>query len=499
MSKYTNSMIFNNLNKKSLNPYILKYNMDKLNVDTIDELLDKIKEMSILEFIKFEEVFEFNLTETQKEVLSNIYENDISIVLCGKGSGKTSLTCSLFRYMIMQDLLNTEGLGHDRIDYVNMCSNASSARDTFYKEFCNQLEKSLFFKMFKKDTLCKIYRNEIHFGSKYLVLHTLNSIQSSFEGKNIRCGVIDEISDEHFKNARSVFEDLCGSVYTRFNDGKVIVITWTRFRTANPMSDVGYALYTEYNKSKKNDLKIYTTLKSHYEMRGKQPKGYDKDNPQHRKMYNCEMASDKNSIIDVSKINFIEFPKLLDLKIYNDNEVKFEVKNKIKKPDGKVYCHIDTSLVRDRTVIALYYNNIIEIHVIKPDKKNSLEVSYDSLEKLLIKLRPICEKISMDSFNSALFKQRYKVVVKSFNQLQQYRALMSFKNNLHRIKIISDNNKDDLLDELSYIYINNSSNKWEYLNKSKSSDIADAIFYVSMLANDTINIDKNNSVVGFNL
>ncbi len=455
------------------------------------DFINFLKEIDIETFIKVDNSIPFELTPEQINLLKNIIDNDVSICLCGKGSGKTTLVALLFRFMILKRLLNKDFGNHNRIDYANMCSTANSAKKGFFREFRIQMNKSLIFGV--SNTLWKIRTIDVAFADEQLIMHSLNSQTSSFEGKNLEAVVVDEISEPSFTNSLRVFEDSMGSVFTRFSEGKVIAITWTRYPTANPLSDAGYYLYDKYSKlkeSSENKTKIYTTIKTTKDMRGSFPKDYNKNDVNKVKMYECKFIIDDDVTININKFNFKKFDTLLKLSLdyESSNEyVKFDISFEKEKPKY-IFAHIDTSRSRDSTVVSLYYDKIIEYHVITP--KYNKKISYVDLEKLVKKLNNICKVVSMDTFNSAEFEEKFNVVCHSFGREQQYNVLQHFKLNMENLTININENEyssnysgvrsrtchERLIEEFSSVEINNTTKYWKS-NCKGSTDIMDAIIY----------------------
>ena len=477
-----------------LNVDNLKHLLKKTGTKNVKELLEYLKDVDIIEFVEIDESIDFELTDKQKEVLKNMVENDRSVLLLGKGSAKTSLTCLLFRFMITKDILMDE-LQMNRIDYSNMCSTAKSARDSFFREFAIQMKKSKIFNMV--EGLYKIRKNECGFLDDRIVMHSLNSQTSSFEGKNLRAIVIDEISEPSFRDGIKLFEDGSGSVFSRFDDGKAICLSWTRYPAANPMSDNGYYLYDKY----KDDNEVYTLIASTKEMRGFYPKDYDPNDVQKVKMYDCIYVVDNDTTISIDDCDFVKKNTLLKLEHYHDDKyVRFKIKE-LKRPKTKwCFGHIDTSIKKDSTVIVLYYNGYIEYHLIKPE--NGLKVSYEDLEIVVKELRKICVELSFDKFNSEFFSQKYNCLTYTFSRVEQYDALQYFKSNMDEIKIIINNVWNERLTyEFSHINIDNVGKKWNYLGKG-SSDIADSIIYCvfnSRLYQTKMKKNNKNMSFGFNV
>jgi len=446
------------------NKLLKHYPINEQLYNGVFEHVKSLKRLSIEEFVEIDGAINFKLTENQLHVLSNMANHDRSIILLGKGSAKTTMVCILFRYLILQDLLKSE-LPMNRIDYANMCSTANSAREVFFREFTIQMSKSKIFNMIQdlyvnKKTECSILNDRI-------VVHSLNSKTSSFEGKNLKALVVDEISEPSFKDGITLFEDGSGSVFSRFPDGKAIALSWTRFPTANPLSDRGYFLYNKYV----DDPDVFTYIGSTKEMRGFYPKDYKLNDPQKVKMYDCKFIMDTDTIIDVSTCNNGGTP-IVEMAFKPDNEyINFDIN--VRRKPKYCFCHIDTSIKFDKTVIALYYTEnstpFIETHIIQPDHRR---VSYLSLEDVIRRLK-FCKVISFDRFNSEYFAQKFNCKVYSFAKQEQYDALMYFRNQLP-LNIV--NNFNEVLTEFNNVSIDHNKQEWTYHGRG-SSDIVDAVIY----------------------
>lgn len=452
---------------------------NQLMIDTgtnnIRELFEYFKKMDIREFIRLDNCISWEPTEKQYEIMEGIMANHCSIILLGKGSAKTSICAIIMRFMSLLDMLEDE-LEMNRIDFCNMCSTAKSAKNSFFRELTEQLRRSRIFNVIKK--LYNIRKQDISFLNEQIMIHSLNSETSSFEGMNIKMALIDEISDENYKNAIPSWEQAQGSVDTRFGErGKCVAISWTRFPTANPLTDAGYYLYNKY----KNDPKVYTIKASHKEVRGSNPIGYDPENIKHLKMYDCEFILDEDCNLDIDKISFVKEARMLELRIFEGKNKEgqkltmFEPIRLVAPKTKYCFCHIDTSISRDSTVIALYYGNRVEYHTIKP--LEGTKISYEHIEFLVKRLKSICKIISFDQFNSEYFVQKYGCFKHKFGNLEQYNALKYFQTQLNNFQIIKNlQSHKRLEEEINGINIDNKKKVWKYLGDG-SSDIIDSIFY----------------------
>jgi len=457
----------------TINFEILKEVMDDLNCKTIPELINKLKNLDIVEFVEVDKCVNFELTEKQKEILKNMWNHNISIVLLGKGSGKSTMCCILARYAIFKLLFeDKENLPHNRIDVVLVGSSGSMVSSTLKRELAEQMKKSRIFNMFKDWWTIK--RDTIEFFDGMITIHSLNSITSSIEGKNIYTAILDEVSDPQFKQAYEMFQQILTSAFSRFDNPRIMAITWCRWiNGANLMADVGWRLYQEY----KDKEGVYTIKASHKEVRGKNPKDYieNPDDPWKIKMYDLIPIIDDRYVVPVEKFEFVKQTPLLSVNVYEeDGYTKFTVKILEQNLPKYIFTHIDTSLKKDSTVIALYYDDVIEVHRITPAKNT--QISYESLDEAVKQLSKISKVISFDSFNSAYFVEKYNGVRHTFSPKEQFQALEHFLSKLPKIKFLLNETKERLIYEFSHISIDRGRQRWRYTG-SGSSDIADSVIY----------------------
>ena len=472
-----------------LNVDNLKHLLKKTGTKNVKELLEYLKDVDIIEFVEIDESIDFELTDKQKEVLKNMVENKRSIVLLGKGSGKNVLTAILMRYCVFKDLLKNK-LDMNRIDYVNLATNSQVARTTFFRELTLQLKNSKMFNIV--NGLYKIRKNDISIFNDHIVIHSLNSVASSVEGKNVKVAIIDEISDENFKDALNCWWQVNSSAFTRFKDAKCVSITWCRFRSSNPLNDVGYYLYDYYKK----DKETYRIMASHKEVRGQNPYDYDPNNIIHKKQYDLEFTIDEDTTIDINNFNFTTKNGMLELKQYYDEEyVRFKIK-KLVRPCNYVFCHIDTSVKRDKTVISLFYNNTIEYHVIEP--RHNKKINYVDLEDLVKQLKKVCKIISFDQYQSEFLIQKYNCKKWNFSSKEQYEVINYFNSKFDEFKfVINKIHHNRFIEEFSAIYIDHNKNKMVYEGK-ESSDIVDSIIYAIYNSKDyESKIKKSNKTMSF--
>ena len=479
----------------TINFEIMKEVMDDLGCNTVPELLEKLKNLDVVEFVEVDKCVNFELTEKQKEILRNMWEHNISIVMLGKGSGKSTMCCILARYAIFKLLfMNEEDLPHNRIDNILMGSSAQMVSSTLKRELAEQMKKSRIFNMFKD--WWRIKRDTIEFFEGMITIHSLNSISSSLEGKNVYFAILDEVSDPMFRDAYNVFQQALTSAFSRFDNPHIAVIFWPRYLSSNPYADVGYRLFSEY----KGKPGVYCVKASHKEVRGKNPPDHDPNDPMKVKMYDCEFVLDLNTAVPVETFVFEKRTPIIDLNVYSDDKyVKFDVRIIRNDLPKYIFTHFDLSLKRDATTICLYYDDFVELHRIVPEKGK--QISYESIENAVRELRKISKTISFDSFNSAIFQQRYDGIKYTFSPKEQWSAMQSFLTKLPNLKFILNENKERIIYEFSNVILDRNRERWKYVGNG-SSDCVDAIIYAifSSLPNEHKMIKKKKkSSCGFHL
>jgi len=446
------------------------------------KMTDELKGMDIIEFC--EKTMNLKtITEKQQYILRNMVKHPISIVLAGKGSGKDFMVSLLFNYMLAQTVLeDLEDI--TRIDFVNVAPNAHLAHRVFFKEFKHWFKKCLLWKMLgisrQQTGKHPIYLLEtsVKVGDK-ITLHSGTSTATSFEGMNLLCAVIDEISDENFKNGEKLFYQAISSVKSRFGDkGKVVAITWTRFPTPNKLDDTGYKIYLE----NQNIPNVFLFKGKTWEINTRVLKetfmdDYLRNEVLAKKMYECEPPSADAYFISVEKLEkcMTDIEGLFAFQIeYSDGKVILHFSPK-KKIDKKIYCHIDLSIKHDSTAIAIAYQNngkIIVSDIVELQPTRGHIVDYHAIERFVQYLKNYCNAhISFDPFNSELLAQKYNCEVISFSMPNQVKMWKEFQKLVENEDILIKKHEKLKLQILQH-QIND--NKIVYHGEG-SPDLADAV------------------------
>ena len=184
------------------------------------------------------------------------------ILQLGKGSGKDYMSTIAVSYLVYLLLCLKDPAKYfgkppgDSIDILNIAINAEQARNVFFKGFKQRIESSPWFV-----GRYHITAQAIAF-DKAITCHSGHSERESWEGYNVICVILDEISGfsmtsagggEQAKTAQAIYNMYRASVDSRFPDfGKVILLSFPRFR-----GDFIQQRYNEVIASKE------TTIRSH--------------------------------------------------------------------------------------------------------------------------------------------------------------------------------------------------------------------------------------------
>ncbi|WP_048056379.1 hypothetical protein [Methanocaldococcus fervens] len=447
------------------------------------ELVETLKDIDIVEFA--EKVIGINtLGEKQKEILKGMAEYPTSIILAGKGSGKDFMVSLLFNYMLMKATLK-ENL-YSRVNFVNIAPNMELANKVFFKEFKHWFKKCLLWQAVgfeeEKNTgkaPIRLTKTSVSIGDN-IELVSGHSHSTSFEGMNVLCAVIDEISDENFYNAEKLFYQLLSSIKTRFGtDGKLIVITWTRFPTPNPLDDVGYKLFIE----NQNIDNVFTFKGKTWEINPFRKKedfadDYERNPILAKKMYECEPPDLDAYFIDVAKLDacMVELVPLFQHRVvYKEGKAILEFKQ-IRSVDVPIFAHFDLSLKHDSTAIAIAYTEgdkiiVSDIIEIQPTKNHI--VDYKAVEEFIEHLRKhFTAYISFDQFNSAYFAQKFSnAKILNWSMPQQVKMWKELQKLIESQQIKIQKNEKLRLQILQHQV---EENKVKYFGE-KSPDLADAL------------------------
>jgi hypothetical protein len=161
------------------------------------------------------------------------------ILQLGKGSGKdhtSTIGCAylVYKLLCLKDPAKYFGKPPgDSIDIINIAINAEQAKNVFFKNFKNKIERSPWFAG-KYDS--KV--NTIEF-DRAITVFSGHSERESHEGLNLILAILDEISgfsqesasgNENAKTGDAIYKAFRASVDSRFPDyGKVVLLSFPRY------------------------------------------------------------------------------------------------------------------------------------------------------------------------------------------------------------------------------------------------------------------------------
>lgn len=187
----------------------------------------------------------------KKETLINLYGeragidrwnqtcNEVILQL-GKGSGKDYMSTISVSYMVYLLLCLKDPAKYygkppgDSIDILNIAINSEQAKNVFFKGFKTRLDKSPWFQGRYTPTAGAVTFD------KGITCHSGHSERESWEGYNVLCVILDEISGfatestsghDQAKTASAIYEMYRASVDSRFPDfGKVVLLSFPRYK-----------------------------------------------------------------------------------------------------------------------------------------------------------------------------------------------------------------------------------------------------------------------------
>lgn len=161
------------------------------------------------------------------------------IMQLGKGSGKdhtSTIGCAylVYKLLCLKDPAKYFGKPPgDSIDIINIAINAEQAKNVFFKNFRNKIERSPWFAG-KYDA--KV--NSVEFDSA-ITVYSGHSEREGHEGLNLILAILDEISgfaqesttgNENAKTGDAIYRAFRASVDSRFPDyGKVVLLSFPRY------------------------------------------------------------------------------------------------------------------------------------------------------------------------------------------------------------------------------------------------------------------------------
>lgn len=178
------------------------------------------------------------MTKAEAAKYYSKYTKTEIILKLGKGAGKdhtSTVACAylVYKLLILKDPSAYYGKpSGDAIDILNIAINAQQAKNVFFKGFKSKIERSPWF---NGRYNAKI--DSIDF-DKSVSVYSGHSERESHEGLNIILAILDEISGfavdnntglEKAKTADAIYNAFRGTVDSRFNLGKVVLLSFPRF------------------------------------------------------------------------------------------------------------------------------------------------------------------------------------------------------------------------------------------------------------------------------
>lgn len=192
--------------------------------------MSQIYKKETLIYLYGEEAAEKRWKQTMNEVILQL----------GKGSGKDYMSTIAVSYIVYLLLCLKDPARYygkppsDSIDIINIAINADQARRVFFDNFKKRIENSPWFAG-KYDPK----NNYIQF-DKNVTCYSGHSERESFEGYNVICVILDEISGfaienttghDQAKTAGAIYDMYRASVDSRFPDfGKLILLSFPRYK-----------------------------------------------------------------------------------------------------------------------------------------------------------------------------------------------------------------------------------------------------------------------------
>jgi hypothetical protein len=210
---------------------------DYLNQPPLSEIQrDLVEAMS--QIFKEEDLIRI-MGETEGKRHYKKYTKAEVILQLGKGSGKdhtSTIGCAylVYKLLCLKDPAKYFGKPPgDSIDIINIAINAEQAKNVFFKNFRNKIERSPWFAG-KYDS--KV--NTIEF-DRAITVFSGHSERESHEGLNLILAILDEISgfsqesasgNENAKTGDAIYKAFRASVDSRFPDyGKVVLLSFPRY------------------------------------------------------------------------------------------------------------------------------------------------------------------------------------------------------------------------------------------------------------------------------
>ncbi len=209
--------------------YLDQPSLSQIQRDLVEAMSQIYKEEDLIRIMGEEEGRSHYKKYTKAEVLLQL----------GKGSGKdhtSTIGCAylVYKLLCLKDPARYFGKPPgDAIDIINIAINAQQARNVFFKNFKQKIQRSPWF-VGKYDPKADM----IEF-NKMVTVYSGHSERESHEGLNLILAILDEISgfaqtsesgNENAKTGDAIYKAFRASVDSRFPDyGKVVLLSFPRY------------------------------------------------------------------------------------------------------------------------------------------------------------------------------------------------------------------------------------------------------------------------------
>lgn len=209
--------------------YLDQPSLSQIQRDLVEAMSQIYKEEDLIRFMGEEEGRKHYKKYTKAEVLLQL----------GKGSGKdhtSTIGCAylVYKLMCLKDPARYFGKPPgDAIDIINIAINAQQAKNVFFKNFKQKIQRSPWFA-----GKYEAKADQIEF-DKMITVYSGHSERESHEGLNLILAILDEISgfaqtsesgNENAKTGDAIYKAFRASVDSRFPDfGKVVLLSFPRY------------------------------------------------------------------------------------------------------------------------------------------------------------------------------------------------------------------------------------------------------------------------------
>lgn len=209
--------------------YLDQPELSQIQRDLVEAMSQIYKEEDLMRLMGDKEGREHYKKYTKAEVILQL----------GKGSGKdhtSTIGCAylVYKLLCLKDPARYFGKPPgDAIDIINIAINAQQARNVFFKNFKQKIERTPWFSGKYNSKM-----DSIEF-DKMVTVYSGHSERESHEGLNLILAILDEISgfamesasgNENAKTADAIYKAFRASVDSRFPDyGKVVLLSFPRY------------------------------------------------------------------------------------------------------------------------------------------------------------------------------------------------------------------------------------------------------------------------------